>query len=161
MAKGSKAKTMDKTEDGVNDILNRNWSEMSRSAVLPIGDYKWKARSGSFKATDDWSAVTFVLVCQEAMETVDADALEELGDNYDLSVNTVFHKIFTSEASDWDKVRDVLTAFGIDVDNLTIKESLKAVKGREIVAYSKPNTRTDNRTGELIEENVLSGFKSV
>lgn len=166
MAK-SKARSMetdtDATEDAIGGLLNKNWAAMPKKQLLPLGDWKYQHKgAGKFTPGKEGGSdrVTFVLVAKEPMENVDEDAIAELGDNYDYSLNTIFHTVFVGEAADWERVREVLEASGVELDG-SIADSLKAVKGKSVVAYTKVNTRTDNRTGADIVENVLSGFKPV
>lgn len=145
------------------DILSQSWDEIPEAKTLPQGSYLLRARSASYqpaKDVDKSPAVLFVYSAKEAMEDVDADEIAKLGDNYDIGANKIFSRFFVADKSDWDNVRKHIAKHGVDLKGLTIEESLKAVKGREVIAFLGQRSFTTN-AGEAKEENVPSNFTPV
>src|SRR5690606_4101030 len=128
--------------DDYDDILNRSWDDIPIPQVLPLGSYLLRNRNVTYKpATDTASArVLFFYNVREPMDDVDADALAELGEDYDLSTNQVVASFFVESARDWDTVRNHLALHGVDLSGKTIREAFKEVRGKEVVAYLDQRT---------------------
>lgn len=142
------------------DILTKSWDEIPEVKTLPNGSYLLRGRNASYqpaKNEDQSPAVLFVYTAKEAMDDVDAEDLEKLGDNYDLGANRVFQRFFVADGADWDNVRKHLSKHGIDAKGKSIQDSLKEFKGKEVVAYLSSRTFKTN-AGEDKEENVASNF---
>lgn len=145
------------------DILSKSWDEIPEVQTLPVGSWLLRARNASYqapKSADASPAVLFVYTAKEPMEDVDSEELSKLGDNYDISANRIFSRFFVQDAADWDNVRKHLAKHGIDTKGQSIEESLKQVKGREVIAYLGQRSFTTN-AGETKEENTPSNFVPV
>jgi hypothetical protein len=150
--------------DNYEDILSQSWDNIPVPKALPVGSYLLKAGSASFqpaKDADKSPSVLFVHSPKEAMDDVDREALEGLGENYDIAGNRLFTRIFIETAADWDKVRNLVKKHGVDVAGKSIQDTLKAVRGREIIGYVDQNTYEDKTTGELRTGNNTKGFVAV
>ena len=141
------------------DILNTSWDNVPRPLPLPVGSYILKGRNATYqprKSEDKSDAVLFVYGVKEPMEDVDQDALDELGGNYDLGNNTIFHRIYVETSVDWDRVRSHLKNHGVEPSG-TISDTLKAFKGAETVAFLNQRSFV-NAAGEAKVENTASNF---
>lgn len=146
------------------EILKGSWDDLPEVKLLPAGSYRWVCRSAKFsppKSEGSSPNVMFVCNAQEAMDDVSDDALAELGEEYDITANTVFHRIWLERDTDWQKVKQTITAMGVDLDGKSLEEGLKAMKNVEFIAYTTQQTFTNKKTGVSRTENVLQGFKSV
>lgn len=144
------------------DILQQSWSEIPEPKVLPVGSYLLKGSNATFqKAKDETKNPSVLMVFQpkEAMDDVDQAALAELGDNYEVTENSVFHRVYIERKSDWDKVRKILAKMGVSVEG-SLEESFKAFRGAEVIGYLDQNTYT-NGEGNVITQNVIKEFAPV
>lgn len=145
------------------DILSKSWDEIPETQVLPTGSYLLRARSASYQASkseEGSPAVLFVYSAKEPMEDVDNEEFEKLGENYDIGANRIFSRFYVNDTADWDNVRKHLAKHGIDTKGQSIEESLKQVKGRDVVAFLGQRTFTTN-AGETKTENNPSNFVAV
>jgi hypothetical protein len=159
MARGSKAAAAaDRTEEGLDALLHKNWDEIPQSAILPDGTFRYKVRGMKLKAGgDNYSpSINLAATPLAPMEDVDVDAYAALGDNYDPSVNVVYKKFWLSEAKDFDELRKFLAKINVETAGKDLEASLKETKGRTFLGYTTTNVRPDNRTGETITENVIT-----
>lgn len=142
--------------DSYASILDRQWDDVPTIQNLPVGSYVLRARNATHqppKSEGGNESVLFVYDVQEALDDVDVDELKDLGANYDLSANRIFHRMWIESGSnrDLNAMRQHLGFHDIDVKD-TIGESLKDFKGTEVVAYlvldtykSRGVERTDNK----------------
>lgn len=131
--------------ENYEEILNRGWDEVPEVKVLPEGSWLLAGRNAAYKEPEGDSNpfLMFVYEPKEPMDDVDTDALDELGADYDFSNNRLFFRMWLETSADWDKVRKHLVKHGIDVSG-SIKDSLDAFKGTEIVSYLEQRSYTDN-----------------
>ena len=138
------------SENDYDDLLNRSWDEIPEPQPLPTGHYVLKGRNANYVPPkgDSSGKVLFFYSPQEPMTDVDRDALDALGDNYDIRNNDVVATFWVDRPKDWDAVRQHLKLHGVDPSG-TIKETLGSFKGSEVVAYlgSREFTRKDGSTG--------------
>lgn len=158
------ARTTDTEDTGdYGDILNRSWNEIPEPQTLPNGSWVLKGRNASYVAAREEgknSKVLFFYTPTEPTDDVDREALAELGDGYDISQNQIAYTIWIEFAKDWDKVRKHLAKHGVDVDSMTIDQSLKAFKNTIVVANLEQRSYTNN-AGETVLENSPSNFAAV
>lgn len=144
------------------DILKRSWDDIPKPQLLPNGSWRMRAKNAKYveaKATDQNPYALFVYAPLEPLADVDEDAIAEL-DGYDASQNRVFSRIWLETAADWDALRTHIRKHGIDTGSRTPEETLKAVKGTEIIAFLDRETFTDG-SGEVREQNTASKFAPV
>lgn len=134
------------------EIANLSWDEIQDTKPVPNGTYLLRGSNAVFqpsKEADKSPAVMFVHTVKEAMADVDAAELAELGDNYDVTENKVFTKVFIEDGSSWKKVQSILNKSGIETTGKVL-DDLKKVKGSEVLGYLTKDrfTRKDNTVGE-------------
>lgn len=149
-------------ESGYDDILNRSWDDMPEAGLLPVGSWVITARNGAYLPPKDKTnaRVIFFYKAKEPMDDVDTDALQSMGittGEYDLSLNEIAYTIWIEGPKDWGKVRDHLAIHGVETEGMTLKESLKAVKGADVVAFLDQNS-FKRRDGTSVDENKPTSF---
>lgn len=148
---------------GYDDILNRSWDNMPTAALLPVGSWVLTARNGVYLPPKDKTnaRVIFFYKAQEPMDDVDADALAEMGittGEYDLGLNEIAYTIWIEGPRDWAKVKEHLELLNVDTSGgLTLKESFKAVKGANVVAFLDQSS-FKRRDGTPVDENKPTSF---
>lgn len=154
---------MSENYDGeYTEILKKSWDDIPKPMLLPNGSWRIRARNAKYmeaKAVDQNPFALFVYAPTEPLSDVDEDALAEM-DDYDPSQNRVFVRIWLETAADWDALRNHIRKHGIDTSGRSPEETLKAVKGTEIIAFLDRETFTDG-AGEVREQNVASKFAPV
>lgn len=133
------------------EIADLSWDNIQEPKPLPVGTYLLRARNAVFqpsKEADKSPVVMFVYVPKEAMEDVKSDELEALGADYDIGENKIFARFYIEDGSSWDQVRKHLAKHGIEATG-KIEDTLKKVKGTEVLAYleQKTFTRKDQTVG--------------
>lgn len=144
-------------------ILDKAWDEIPESKVLPTGSWLLKCRNAVYqpaKSADKSPSVLFVYAAKEPMDDVSDEELAELGDGYDVSDNRIFTRFWIETNRDWDSVRNHIKKHGVEVEGTSIKDSLAAVKGHEVVAVLGTRTYED-ATGEMKVDNTTSMFAPV
>jgi len=162
MAKRNEVENEEEAGGGYDDILNRSWDDMPEAGLLPVGSWVITARNGAYLPPRDKTnaRVIFFYKAKEPMDDVDPDALAELGitsGEYDLGMNEITYTIWIEGPRDWQKVKAHLELLGVDPEGLTLKESLKAVKGADVVAFLDQNSFT-RRDGTKVDENRPTSF---
>lgn len=145
------------------DIANLSWDEIQEPKTLPVGTYLLKARNASYqpaKEADKNPVVLFVYAPKEPMEDVKSEEIEALGSEYDISENKIFARFYIEDGSSWAQVRRHLEKHGVEVEG-SVLESLKKVKGTEVLAYLEQNSFMDKRTNEVRTGNNPTEFASV
>lgn len=145
------------------DIANLSWDEIQAPALLPVGSYLLKSRNASYQPSKEEGkspTVMFVYQPKEAMEDVKSDELDELGADYDISENKIFHRFYIEDGSSWDVVRKHLEKHGVTVEG-GVLETLKKFKGTEVVAYLDQRSFTNKTTGAVVTQNVATEFAPV
>ncbi len=143
------------------DILNESWDNIQEVVTLPIGSWLLRTRNASLqppKSEGGNPSILFVYEPKEPMQDVDQSALDELGSDYNYSENRVFFRVWLETGADKDRLRQHISRHGIDMTGMTIGESLKAVKGTEVVAYLSQKQVTNKTTGETRLENEPQNF---
>lgn len=133
------------------DLLNKSWDEVPKAQILPVGWYVLDGRGGKLVAGDEnrSSKVLFFYGVVEPTDDVDEDALAELGDDYDVSINRLTAQLWFEEQGDIDKVRSWLEAHGTDMSGTiadTIKEGTKNVR---VLGYIDHRAYEDSASGEM------------
>lgn len=144
------------------DIANLSWDEIQETKPLPEGTYLLRLSNAVFQPSKEEGkspAVMFVHTVKEAMEDVQSSELQELGDDYDVTENKTFTKIFIEDGSSWMKVKGILAKHGVEVSGKVL-EDLKKAKGAEVLGYLKRDrfTRADGSAGE---NNKVTEFAAV
>ena len=150
-------------DDDYADILKRSWDDIPVPQLLTTGSWRMKVKNAKYmepKAADQNPFVLFVYSPMEPLADVDEDAILEMGD-YDPSQNRVFFTIWLETASDWDTLRNHIRKHGIDTTGRSPEDTLKAIKGTEIIAYLDRETYTPKGGGDTVEKNVPSKFAPV
>lgn len=145
-----------------SDIANLSWDEIQEPKVLPVGTYLLKGRNARFqpaKDADKSPVVLFVFAPKEAMADVKTDELEALGNEYDITENKVFHRVYIEDGSSWAVVRNILAKMGVEVEG-KIEDTLKKVKGQDVLGYLNQNTFTRN-DGTVGVANNITEFAAV
>ena len=143
------------------DILNESWDNIQEVVVLPIGSWLLRTRNASLqppKTEGGNPSVLFVYEPKEPMQDVDQEALDALGADYNYSENRVFFRVWLETGADKDRLRQHIMRHGVDLTGMSIGESLKAVKGTEVVAYLSQKQITNKGSGETRVENDPQNF---
>lgn len=147
-----------------NDLLNTAWDEIPEIKLLPTGSYLLKGKNASFQAPKQEgqnAKVLFFYIPVDAIE-VDAEALAELGDDYDISENQVVYTIWIENSGDWNKVREHLAKHGIEDGSQSIGDSLKkSFRGTQVVGHIDIDTYTPKGGGETRIQNKVDNFAAV
>lgn len=148
--------------DDYNEILDRSWDELPPVQLAPDGSYLLRGRNAAYIPGKDTSdKVLFSYNVKAPLEDVDPDELAELGD-YDITQNRVTYTMWVEDGADWDAVRKHMALHGMDLsDYKSIRESIKAFRGFEIIAYLTANSYVVKSTGETKTENKPSKFAAV
>lgn len=143
-------------------ILNTSWSEIPEVQLLPSGSWKMRCRGATHmppKTADQSPQVAFVYEAIEPMEDVDDDALQALGSDYNYEDNRIFSRFWFKTGADKQNVRNHIAKHGIDPNDYSVSESLKAVKGRDVIAVVGTETYK-SKSGEMITQNVIKAFSA-
>lgn len=141
-------------------ILKTSWDAIPEPKTLPVGSWLLVGQGATFKApADDTKSpqILFVYGVKTPMDDVDEGELANLGPDYDYGINKVYARFFVGENSDWHRVRQHLGKHGIDVEGLSIEETLKAFRGTEVIAFLDQRTYV-NGSGQEVEENNPTSF---
>lgn len=144
-------------------ILDKQWDDIQKPEVLPVGSWLLQGRNAVHqpaKSADGNERILFVYSVKEPMDDVDEDALEALGADYDYTENRVFASFWLETGRDLDAVRTHLRKHGVDTEGKTIKESLGAFKGTQVVSYLDHKTY-DNAAGETVQDNNPTSFAAL
>ena len=148
--------------DDYESILDASWDEIPTDKLLPVGSYRLRGQNLSImkaRSADQNDVFLFVYTVREALDDVDQDELEALGD-YDLESKKIFQKFWVDTGADFDAVRKHLKKHGIDTTGRSIKETAEAFKGTEVIAYLGVKTY-ENKVGDTVQDNEPSQFAPV
>lgn len=150
--------------DSYEDILKRQYGQIQKIKVLPTGTWRLKTRNASFqKAAEEGKnpAFMFVYVPVSPADDVDEGQLAELGANYDVGENRIFYRVWYETGRDLNTFFEHVKKHGVEVtDGMSIEDALKAVKGKEIMAYLGTYSYK-NRSGETVTDNDAESFAPV
>lgn len=145
-------------------ILNKGWSEIPEPKFLPDGSYRFRITGGKAhqpKTPEGNTRVVIGFEPQEPMEDVDDVAFDALGKDYDLSQNVIWYTVWLQKAQDFAKLRNVMEKAGLNMGDYNgpegFKQSLDALKGREIVAHVI-NGFDKQANGEMAPANKITSF---
>jgi hypothetical protein len=144
------------------DIADLSWENIQEPKTLPVGTYLLKGKNAVFQPSKEENkspVVMFVFSPKEAMEDVKQEELEELGAEYDISENKIFHRVYIEDGSSWASVRNLLTKMGVEAKG-DVVETLKKVKGSEVLGYLDQNTFT-RKDGTVATGNNITEFALV
>lgn len=153
--------------DTYEDLLDRQWSDIPEIALLPVGS--WTLRGSNVhhqkaRSEDGKDKLLFFYSAQTPMDDVDEGELDKLADDYDYAQNQIVATFWLENglkpSRDMDTVRKHLKKHGIDLGDLSLKESFEEFNGSEVVAYVDTHTYTNN-AGDQITNNSLSAFSPV
>lgn len=143
-----------------SDILNMTWEDIPEPKLVPGGSWLLRCRNATFipKKGEQDAKVLFFYEPKEPMDDVDAGEIEALGD-YNVSENDLVAQFFINRSKDWVKVRNHIEKHGVEVTG-NIPETLKSVKGSEVIAFVGTRTYT-NSVGESVTDNTVTQFAPV
>lgn len=144
------------------EILDTSWDDIPEVQLLPVGSWLLKVRNASFqppKKEDQSASVLIVYTAKEPMDDVSDDELRALGEDYDFGENRLFQRFWYETGADKDNLRKHIEKHGVETKGLTLAESLKALKGMEVVAYVSQKS-FQNNAGVTGVENVASNFQA-
>ena len=149
---------MSEPNESYEDLMERSWDEIPEAMVVPVGTYRLRGIRAKFMPAkgDKNDCFLFVYAPKEAWNDVDADELAALGD-YDITQNRCYARLWVETAKDWDNVRNHLKKHGVDPAGRSIKESLTAFEGTEVIAWLDQRSYT-NSVGENETENDPKQF---
>lgn len=147
------------------DIADLSWDNIQEPKTLPVGSYLLRASNASFqpaKDADKSPVVMFVYRVKEPMDDVKTEELEELGAEYDITENKVFHRIYIEDGSSWDQVRKHLEKHRVEMVSGEggVLKTLKKFKGTEVIAYLEQRSFT-RASGEVGIANNATTFAAV
>lgn len=162
MARKKTEETATEQDEDLGNIIDRAWDDMPEEQLLPVGSYLLSVRNLAYvppKDSGNGKVIAF-FIPKAAKDDVDEDALAELGAGYDITQNEVTATFWIERNRDWQPVRDLLKAAGVDMEGgLSIKESFKAARKGEVVGYV--DTRSFTRAnGETVTQNVATQFSA-
>ena len=142
------------------DILSKQWKDLPQPKLLPNGSWLLRVTKVIEPEADaKWPQFTFMMAAKQAMDDVSAADIEALGEDYDVSQSVIFHRMWASRETDFDKICRFLEKLGLDMDNLTIGDALEKAKGSEIVAYVDTETYND-KDGNSVTRNTAGSFSA-
>jgi len=150
--------------DEVNDyedIANRSWDDIPEPHTLPIGTWRLKAANASYakaKSGDQNDRIMFFYRAVEPLGDVAEEALDDLGDNFDVTGEKILFQVWMEGSRDWDTVRRHLRMHEIDPSGRKVAETLKAFGGQEVFAYLGERSYT-TKGGENRTENTMTNFQ--
>lgn len=124
-----------------NDVLKTKGNEIERPPLIPVGTYRAAvAKCAQGEAGQDWDTIDFQLGLIEAQSDVDPDELAKYGS---LKSSQVRHSFMFSKKGD-DEAATARTLFNLkrflsetlkveNIDNMSIKEALTQVQGRQLL----------------------------
>lgn len=145
------------------DILNQSWDDIPEPKLLPVGSWKLRNRGATYqpaKKEGNSDQVVFVYTPIEPMEDVNVEDLQALGADYDVQSNRIFARFFVSDGNDWDRVRKHIAKHGVEVKG-KLADTLKSVKGRDVIAYLEQRSFTREGSSEVETANEAKNFAPV
>jgi len=146
------------------DILKKAWGEVPKVKLLPVGSWELEGKNASWQEPKKETGNPYfmlVYVPVRALDDVNAEALAELGEGYEVKNNRIFHRVWIETSADLDAFRKHLTKHGLNVtDEQSIEETLAAFKGSRVIVYLDQREFANN-AGELVKENVAKAFAPV
>lgn len=145
------------------NIMNGSWDEIPEKKLLPKGSWLLEVRSASGKeSTEEGKSdqVIFVYTAKEPMDDVDAEALAELGSDYDFSANRLFVRFNVEDKADWDNVRKHIEKHGVSTKGMSVPDAFKALRKKQVVAYLTQESYV-NKAGEEITDNRAQQFTPI
>lgn len=149
-------------DETYESILDRQWDDIPEVQVLPVGSWLLKGKNAVHmpaKSADANESILFVYEPKEPMDDVDEVELKALGADYDFAENRIYGRFWIETGRDLDSIRNHLEKHGVDTKGASIKDSLEAFKGTEVVAYLGTRNYTD-ASGELRTDNDPTSYAS-
>lgn len=124
-----------------NDVLKTKGGDIERPPLIPIGTYRGAiAKCQQGEAGQDWDTIDFQIGLIEPQSDVDMDELAKYGS---LKSTQVRHSFMFSKKGD-DEAATARTLFNLkrflgetlkveDLENMSIKEALGQVQGRQLL----------------------------
>jgi hypothetical protein len=149
---------VEQTED-LGNIMDRSWNDMPEVLLLPVGTYKLVTRNIAYMAPKEAGQngkVVVFFIPKEPLSDVDTSDLPE---NYDITENEVTATFWIERNKDWQPVRDLLKALGVDTEGGdSMKDTFKAARKKEITAYV--DVRSFQSRGQTVTQNVATDFQA-
>lgn len=155
--------------DDYDDLLNKTWEGIPKPQVLPIGDWLVVGKNAAFirsKKEGQSNKVLFTTKARQALDNVDEGELEELmASGYDITINDLNHTIYIESDADWNKVRDFLAVFGVELEGRLFDDKgklafNKAFRGAEAITFlEQRNWEDDAHTVHW--DNKMTNFRPV
>lgn len=129
-----------------DDILNRARKEIPEPVDVPLGTWKLQAVSGTFdKSDEEYIALGWIMFkLIEPQDDVDEELFNEFAVDT-MESYRVFFKYWLKDLRDVNDLNKVFDAMGMEND--TLEETIKSVKGFEVMAnvYQKPDKDDPNK----------------
>lgn len=158
MARKQQNEAADQTED-LGNILDRSWDDMPEVVLLPTGSYKLVVRNIAYMAPKEAGQngkVVVFFIPKAALSDVDTSDLPE---GYDITENEVTATYWIERNKDWQPVRELLKALGVDTESGTsMKDTFKAARKKEVTGYV--DVRSFNSRGQTVTQNVATDFSA-
>lgn len=158
----------DENEDEVNDygdIIDMAWDDLPEDKLLPTGTWLLGGRNAAYVKGQQGknSKVLFFYVAKEPNKGIDPTEYELFIEDYDMNESQVVYTIWIEFNRDWRKVQRHLAIHGITDTTMSLKKSLKAFRGTEVMAHVEPRTYDVTRNGvvESVTENSATNFSPV
>lgn len=154
---------MSNEDSSYEEILDRQWDDIGEPTIIPGGKWVVKVRQVVVfkpKTVGQSERGVIRLTPIEPLDDVDADALDALGDGYDVTVNELEYQKFLETGRDLGEWKSAFAKFGVDVQGKTWGEVFKEIRGKKAVAVVGKRTYT-NKDGVVVPTNTVSGFISL
>lgn len=140
--------------------IAKTWGNVPKEQILPDGSYKLRFLKASYieaKQEDKSDRVNFSIQPREPLDDVPQDALDDLGEDYDVTQNRIYMSFFLERGADYARVADVLHKLGIDTpETEDIKDTLKRVNKQEANGFVTSRTYTRNDGSPQTENSVTA-----
>lgn len=145
-----------------DDVLKTKGSEIERPPLIPIGTYRGSvAKVTQGEAGSDWNTIDFQIGLIEPQSDVDMDELSRYGSLKGSQVRNSY--MFSKKNDDESQTGNARTLFNLkqflsntlkveNLDNMSIKEALTQVQGRQLLVNI--GLRPDKNNSELFYNQV-------
>ena len=149
--------------ENYEDIANLGWDSIPEPKVLPTGSWLLRTKGATYKPSKDEDKspqVLFIYEAREPMSDVDAAELDALGE-YDPKTGRIYTRFYVETGNDWNNVRMHIEKHGVETKGKSVPDTLKEVRGKDVIAYLEQRTYINNTTGAQVTENTAKQFAPV
>lgn len=158
----ARRKEAEEQDEDLGNILDRSWDDMPEEQLLPEGTYTLSIRNIAWmppREEGQNGKVVVFFIPKEPLDDVDEDAIAALGDGYDITENEVTFTQWIERNRDWQPIRDLLGAIGVELEGKSMKDSFKEARRKDVNAYV--TQRSYNRAdGTTVHQNVATQFSA-